>query len=477
MDLQFRTISEEEFADYARAVEAAFSEVPTDEDLERERRLAVLDRCFGAFDGAEIVGTTALLPIPMALPGNEIEVGYVTAVGVKPTHRRRGINAELMRRQVEDGHERGDLVHVLYASEGGIYGRYGYGVATFGLALDVESARAAFVRGYERSGSVRLVESEAAVADVLAVHEVVRPSRPGMVKLDAVSLAYSLPAPGPPPDAPRFFVVHQGVGGVDGYAIYRVRHDWSGGGPRSTLTVRDLQAVSPGAYADLWRFVFDVDLTEQVQAWNRPVDDALMHLVREPRRLRATLRDNLWLRLVDVPEALRARRYASAGRLVLEVRDPFCPWNDGRYALEASADGLGVAERVSAEPDIACSVNEVGAVYLGGSTFRALHRAGRVLEERPGGSRSRRRDVRVGSGALVPVRVLSAGQVSPRTTSRAPSAPSPTASVSERIRRNRRLTRWAPAPSSAMAESDSETPARSAATVRKASSRPPSNAA
>src|SRR3972149_4958127 len=99
MDLQFRTISEAEFADYARAVEAAFSEAPTDEDLERERRLAVLDRCFGAFDGAEIVGTTALLPIPMALPGNEIEGGAVTAVGVKPTHRRRGVNAGLVRPQ------------------------------------------------------------------------------------------------------------------------------------------------------------------------------------------------------------------------------------------------------------------------------------------------------------------------------------------------------------------------------------------
>lgn len=384
MNLQIRTISEDEFADYVRAVESAFGEIPTDEDIRRERDLAPLDRCFAAFDGAEIVGTTALLPIPMALPGNEIEVGYVTAVGVRPTHRRRGINTELMRRQVDDGRERGDIVHVLYASEGGIYGRYGYGVATFGLAIDVESARAAFVRGYEPSGSVRFVEGEAAVVDVLRIHEAVRPTRPGMVKLDARLLAYSLHEHGDDRDAPRFTVVHHGTTGIDGYALYRVRHDRSGGIPRSSLVVRDLQAVDPGAYADLWRFVFDVDLTEQVRAWSRPVDDPLLHLVREPRRLGATLRDNLWLRLVDVPAALGARRYAAAGRVVLEVRDPFCPWNDGRYELEAADGGLAEVARVTTAPDVVCSVNELGAAFLGGSTFRGLQRAGRVDEERPG---------------------------------------------------------------------------------------------
>ncbi|MGH2635577.1 MAG: GNAT family N-acetyltransferase, partial [Actinomycetota bacterium] len=132
MDVQIRTITEDEFAAYGRAVEAAFSEAVSDEDVERERRLAELDRSFAAFDGPEIVGTAAAFTMPMSVPGGEIEVGYVTAVGVKPTHRRRGINTQLMRRQLEDARDRGELVEVLYASEGGIYGRFGYGLATLG---------------------------------------------------------------------------------------------------------------------------------------------------------------------------------------------------------------------------------------------------------------------------------------------------------------------------------------------------------
>jgi predicted acetyltransferase len=301
---------------------------------------------------------------------------------VSPTHRRRGINTELMRRQLSDAHERGELVDVLYASEGGIYGRYGYGLATIGLSIDVESSRAGFVRGYAPSGSIRLVDRDAAMPEVLAVHRAVRPTRPGMVALDEERLEYGLHEHGPDREAPRFFALHGRETGIDGYAIYRVKDDWDHGVPQSVVTVRDLQATEPGAYADLWRFIFDIDLTEHVRAYNRPIDEPLLHLVREPRRLRATLRDNLWVRLVELAGALGARRYAAAGRVVLEVRDDFCPWNDGRYMVEADEEVR--VERTAAAPDLVCSVSDVGAAYLGGTSFRQLHRAGRVEERTPG---------------------------------------------------------------------------------------------
>ncbi|MGH3141719.1 MAG: GNAT family N-acetyltransferase, partial [Gaiellales bacterium] len=110
MDLQIRTIAEDEFLPYMRAIDAAFSETASDEDIERERRMAEMDRCFAAFDGPEIVGTAAAFTMPMTVPGAEIEIGFVTMVGVRPTHRRRGVNTALMRRQLDDAHERGEAV-------------------------------------------------------------------------------------------------------------------------------------------------------------------------------------------------------------------------------------------------------------------------------------------------------------------------------------------------------------------------------
>jgi predicted acetyltransferase len=390
MDLQIRRITEDELEAFLIASETASSSAIDPDEIERERSLAEPDRNFAAFDGPDIVGTAGAFTMPMTIPGGQVvEIGYPTLVGVLPTHRRRGISAGLMRALLDDAHERGELLSVLYASEGGIYGRYGFGLGSIGLSLRIETARSAFVRGYEPSGQVRLVERDRAVKEILAVHEATRLGIPGMVHLDERRAAYGLDhAHGEDRQRPNFFALHEGPEGVDGYVVYKVAHHWPEGTPDSTLHVRDLVAANPGAYADLWRFAFDVDLVTYVEAWNRPSDEPLLHLLREPRRLRARLSDNLWVRLVDVRGALGARQYASPGRVVLEVADPFCPWNEGRYALDTGEDGAASAGSTTEPAEIVCTASDLGATYLGGTSFRQLHRAGRI-EERAQGALAR----------------------------------------------------------------------------------------
>jgi predicted acetyltransferase len=386
MDLQLRRITEDELGPFLLASELASGDVPDPEEIERERSIAEPDRNFAAFEGPDIVGTAGAFTMPMTIPGGQLVIGYPTLVGVLPTHRRRGIASGLMRSLLDDARERDELLSVLYASEGGIYGRFGFGLGTIGLSFRIETARSAFVRGYEASGQMRLVDRERAVKEILAVHEATRLGISGMVHLDERRLAYVIGHEhGADKERPNFFALHEGPEGVDGYVVYKVAHDWPEGTPNSTLHVRDLVAANPGAYADLWRFVLDVDLVTYVEAWNRPSDEPLLYLLREPRRLRARVSDNLWIRLVDVPGALTARRYASAGRVVLEVADPFCPWNDGRYALEAAEDGGGVVDRTDDPAELACTASDLGATYLGGTSFRELHRADRV-DERAGGA-------------------------------------------------------------------------------------------
>jgi predicted acetyltransferase len=385
MDVQIRRITEDELEPFLLASELASGVVPDRDEIERERTLAEPDRNFAAFDGPDIVGTAGAFTMPMTVPGGRIVLGYPTLVGVLPTHRRRGIAAGLMRALIDDARERGELLSVLYASEGGIYGRYGFGLGTIGLTMRIETARSAFIRGYEASGQIRLVDRERASKEILAVHEASRLGVPGMVHLDERRLAYVIGHEhGADKERPSFFALHEGGSGVDGYVVYKVAHDWPEGAPNTTLRVRDLVAANPGAYADLWRFVLDVDLVTYVEAANRPSDEPLFHLLREPRRLRARMSDNLWVRLVDVPGALGARRYGARGRLVLEIADAFCPWNQGRYVLDVSSDDVGLAEPTTEPADLACTVNEIAAAYLGGTSFRQLHRAGRVHEAAAG---------------------------------------------------------------------------------------------
>jgi predicted acetyltransferase len=165
----------------------------------------------------------------------------------------------------------------------------------------------------------------------------------------------------------------------DGYALYAVRPEFDDDGPAGEVRVRELVAATPTAHARLWAFLVDQDLTRTVTWHAAPVDEPLWLMLTDPRAVRITLSDSLWVRLVDVAAALGARSYASDADVVLEVADEFCAWNAGRYRLSGSG-----CERTDAEPDVALDVADLGAAYLGGTTLRSLAAAGRVRELTPG---------------------------------------------------------------------------------------------
>ncbi|HZP89477.1 MAG TPA: GNAT family N-acetyltransferase [Actinomycetota bacterium] len=386
MDVRVRPIEDAEVEPYLRVIGTAFGEHLSPEDVARERAVLELDRCLAAFDGLEMVGGACAASFVLRVPGAEVRAAGVTGVGVKPTHRRRGVNSALMRRQLDDVHEAGEAIAALHASEGGIYGRYGYGLASFLCAVDLERAGSRFVRGQPPGdGRVRLIERAEALETLRPVYERATADRPGSVRLDARWFEYRFDETHHhgAEEPPRFFfAAHESAGGLDAYAVYRIRHEWPRGLPRYELILEDLQALTPEAYARMWRYVLDVDLVGRVRSWNRPVDEPLLRLLAEPRRLGLTVRDGLWVRLVDLRAALEARTYAGEGAVTFEVHDPFCPWNEGRHLLEAGPEGASC--RAGGAPDVVCTATELGAAYLGGVSFRALHRAGLVHEERRG---------------------------------------------------------------------------------------------
>jgi predicted acetyltransferase len=216
------------------------------------------------------------------------------------------------------------------------------------------------------------------------VYDEVAAVRPGMIAVDDrwwQALWLERPRH---KEHPRFFALHERDDGtVDGYAVYTVKHEWARNVPSNELEVLDLVATDPDATAALWRFVFDVDLVATVKAEDRPMDEELLWLVAEPRRLNALIQDGLFVRVLDVERALSARRYSADGRLVVEIADAFRPSTSGRYRLEVEG-GAGSCERTDADPDLSCDVEALGAVYLGEGSFRRLGRAQQVNERTPG---------------------------------------------------------------------------------------------
>jgi predicted acetyltransferase len=172
-------------------------------------------------------------------------------------------------------------------------------------------------------------------------------------------------------------------GGADGYARYRIRESWDDVGSKSAVVVTELMTANPAARADLWRYLFDIDLMARLEAWNIVPDDPIVLLVNEPRRLGMAFGDGIWLRVVDVASAMAGRRYAGDGRVVLEVNDEFCEWNDGIWTLSVE-DGMPMVQPSTDTADLACDVTDLGAAYLGAFSFRRLADAGRVRELQPG---------------------------------------------------------------------------------------------
>jgi len=356
--------------------------LPTDEELAVSKETLEFDRTLAVFDGRQVVGTAGIFSYQMAVPGGgSLACGGVTRVGVAATHRRRGLLAAMMRRQMDDMHQRGEPLAALYASEAAIYGRFGYGLATYMAEIEIKRSNAAFLKPTPATGRVVMVDVPAAVDAFTHVWSQVQPTQPGMLTLDARWLRNQLA------DleitrqgfSPHYRVVYEVEGKPAGFALYRIKMEWDPSGPNGTLRLESLIAASADAYAALWRYVLEVDLIARVAAEMRPVDEPLRFLLADARQPRTRVEDGIWLRVVDVARALAGRRYAVEARLVLRVRDTFCPWNDGHYELNGGPTNAA-CERCTDDPEIEISAADLAAVYLGGNRFRTLHEAGRVQE-------------------------------------------------------------------------------------------------
>jgi predicted acetyltransferase len=384
--IEIRSPSADEVDKFLHAVEVAFLEQPHDEDLERWKRHFDPSRLYWALDGDVPVGTAGAYSHRMRIPGADISIAGVTLVGVHASHRRRGILREMMRRQLDDEHERGEAIAVLWASEAPIYGRFGYGVATTSIRLDAERDRLAFRAPDEPSGRTRLVDEDEARVLAPQIYGRARLSRPGM--LDRTQdwwNDYRLADPEHwrQGGGPLFRAVWEDDDGEpQAYAVYRLHGQWDDGFPAGKLNVREAIGTSPRATREIWRFLFGVDLVGRVRTWHLPPDHALLHSVMDVRRLKAQIFDGIWVRILDMAAALEAREYGEDGEIAFDVRDEFCNWNDGTWRLTVH-DGRGSVER-GGDADIRLDVADLGSTYMGGFGFGALALTGRVEELTPG---------------------------------------------------------------------------------------------
>jgi predicted acetyltransferase len=378
--IEIRNPAEDELRAAMQAGEAAFGEETREGEFERFSKMLPRDRWFAAYDGDRPVGTATSFPFRLTVPGGELAAGGVTWVGVLPSHRRRGILRELMKRQLEDLRDRGEPLAILYSSEPLIYGRFGYGVAAPSVEMEGETARFAYRDDPGPTGSVRILDTEEALRVLPPVYDAVRAEVPGFVARD--SGVWELTRLADPEHwrrgaGPKFVAVIEFDGKPAGYAIYRIKSDWQDGFSRSHVRLIEAIATSPVATRELYRFVYGIDLVVRVEGRYDP-GSPLFLMVSDPRSLHLKVFEGLWLRFVDLEAALAGRTYVGDDAVVVDVRDSFCPWNAGRWRIG------NTVERTDDEAELELDTADLASAYLGAFDFNELATAERVRELKPG---------------------------------------------------------------------------------------------
>ena len=298
---------------------------PTAEDVEGFSRLLPPERLHCVFDGASIVAGAGVMPLELSVPGGPLTCAGVTVVGVLPSHRRRGLLTRMMGAQLRDVRERGEPIAALWASEETIYGRYGYGLASVGLVVEAKRSTSQ-LRGDlpPREGRIRMIDHEEALRILPPLYSRIAKRTVGFVArprdwwevrtLDDREERRR-------GSGPLNRAVFELDGKPAGYAIYRIKVENSGSHWTKRVVVHDAFGVDARATREIWRFLLEIDWTDEIETRLLPLDHPLFLLTGRVTELRARLWDGLWLRLVDVGAALAARSFAGDGRVTLEVTE------------------------------------------------------------------------------------------------------------------------------------------------------------
>lgn len=380
-EVELTRIDADTFPAFRAAFDGVFGYVSPESSLERSRRTVEYDRFLAARSAAEVVGTAGAFSFDVSMPwAPPVGCAGITMVSVRADHRRRGLLTRMMAQLLDDAEQRAEPFAALWASEGPIYGRYGFGPAIPTAAARIERAHARF-RVEADPRPVELIDADAAARRFPAIHDAVRRARHGAMSRNDAWWARELADPPERRDgagAKRYAVV-----GDRGYAIHRLRPKWDDGVPRGTVEVQELVATDPEAYRSLWRFVTDTDLAATVAADSIPVDDPISVLLDDPARNRISLGWPVYLRLVDVPAALTGRGYRVDDTLSLRVHDPLRPRNDATWRLSV-ADGTAACEPTDGDADLELDVTTLATVALGGVRVTSLAAAGSIASPTAG---------------------------------------------------------------------------------------------
>ena len=333
-----------------------------------------------AFDGGSVVSQVGAFPFTVRLNGAPVKMAGVTMVGTLPAYRRQGLVRRLMARSFEQMRERDQPLAILWASMAAIYQRFGYGIAADSVRYTFDPRTAGLQEPFEAPGKVSLESTTDAYETIRQLYiDWASPRNLAIHRSRALWSAGTLRAD--VKDRPVYASIYRNALGVPrGHIVYQTSESshLPRFGPNQVLTVKDFIALDLEAYRALWQYILSHDLVGEVEMRGGiGPDDPAPDLLLEPRILRKSVSDAIWMRVVDVEKACLARPYGERGELTFALADTMCPWNTGTYLLETDGRTSDI-RRVDRDPDITMTPNALATLLAGCRTPAHLDRAGRL---------------------------------------------------------------------------------------------------
>jgi len=380
MTIEIRLIDDSEFEAVYDCALRTFGAHTSDEEKIDAREWNELDRIFAAFEGEEVVATSGVVSLPIVTPGGEVvPAAAVTLVTTSPSYRRQGLMRRLMIALMDQAIERGESLATLWASESSIYGKLGFGAAIDAADLEIAPHHAALRSDAPAgSGRVGVYDSKRAAVIIPEIYERVTAGLPGTMSRRQRDWDFMFKDVGAKRDSKpdMQFAVYEEGGVGRGYARFRVAEHWRDQHAEFAVDVFEFHSADAAARAELWRFLTSIDLVSKIKVRVARSRSRIATLLEDPRRLRAAVGESIWVRLLDVPAALTARRYSVPGDLVIEIDDPM-GYAAGKFALSGGPDGA-TANPTTSDPDVRLSAESIGSAYLGAPRIAELAWAGRV---------------------------------------------------------------------------------------------------
>ncbi|OAI41095.1 hypothetical protein AYO38_04550 [bacterium SCGC AG-212-C10] len=376
MNIEIRACKDqEELQEYGRIISYVFA---NSEGVEEEITTTLPEWTTCAFIDGKMGATMGTFPFTVRLNGAGVKMGGVTAVGTLPEHRRKGILRKIMTQGFAEMRERGQAYAILWASMGAIYQRFGYGLASTGVDYTFDPRFAGFESGPEPTGNVSLMAKDEAYPILKQLYIQFASPRNLQIHRAPALWEASVFRPRKKGEPVYFGVYRNGDGEARGHIVYRT-YEEDRPGPNQTLDVSDFVALDMDAYRGLWGYIRRHDLVGTVKM--RGVvgeDDPAPDLLLEPRVLRRSTQDAIWMRVVDIEKAVPQRPYGDRGELTFRVDgDAMCPWNEGTWLFETDGTTTDI-RRTDRAADLEMPLNTLASLLAGHRAATHYQRAGRL---------------------------------------------------------------------------------------------------